>query len=90
MNTKQWLTKLKKQGINDAQIAEMEPNFKPGEHTHEQHTIHVILKGELTITDKSGKKTYKQGDYVEFPAGTTHSAQFGPNGCTMIVGVKDI
>ena len=90
MKQQQWLDKLKKEGIKDPQVAEMEPNFKPGEHTHDQHTIHVILKGELIITDKTGAKTFREGDYVEFPAGTKHSVQFGPKGCTMIVGVKDI
>ena len=89
MNPHQWLDKLKKQGIKDPQVAEIDPNVAPGEHAHDQHTIHVILKGELTITDKTGTKTYKKGDYIEFPAGTTHSVQFGPKGCTMIVGVKD-
>jgi quercetin dioxygenase-like cupin family protein len=89
MNQQQWLDKLKKEGIKDPQVCTMEPNTKPDEHTHDQHTVHVILRGELTISDKHGTKTYKQNDYIEFPAGTTHSVQFGPKGCTMIVGVKD-
>lgn len=89
MNRQHWLDKLKKEGIKDPQVCTM-PKSNGGEHTHDQHTVHVILKGELTITDKTGKKTYKPGDRVDFPAGTKHSVQFGPKGCTMIVGVKEL
>jgi quercetin dioxygenase-like cupin family protein len=88
MDEKKWIEKLKGEGI-ESRVCSMEPNFNPGEHTHDEHTVHVILKGELTIINQEGKKVYKPGDRVDFPAGTTHSAAFGSNGCTMIVGVKE-
>lgn len=67
----------------------LEPIPKAEQHTHEEYTVHVILKGELHITDKKGKtKIYKKGDRVDFPVGTTHRAAFGSKGCTMIIGVK--
>lgn len=86
--TSKWIEKLKEEGFTDVTVVELEPNFSPGEHTHDVATTHVVLKGELTITDQKGKKTYREGDRVDFPAGTKHKALFGPQGCSMIVGTK--
>lgn len=83
----EWMEKLKKEGVKDLAVVDMEPGEK-GAHTHDQHTIHVILKGALTVEDEQGTKTYKSGDYIEFPAGTRHSVIFGKEGLTMIVGTK--
>jgi mannose-6-phosphate isomerase-like protein (cupin superfamily) len=87
MTQNQWIEKLEKEGVKDIAVVTMDPGSK-GEHTHEETTIHVILKGELTVVDNTGKTEYKPGDYIEFPAGTTHSVVFGSEGLTMIVGTK--
>ena len=89
MNQEEWMERLKREGMREISVVTLKPSVVPGEHTHEKATIHVILKGELVIEDKEGKKTYKPGDRVDFPAGTKHIASFGPQGCTMIVGVKE-
>lgn len=52
--------------------------------------MHIILAGELTIIDKKSTKTYRPGDRVEFPAGTTHTAKGSTTPGKMIVGVKKI
>jgi quercetin dioxygenase-like cupin family protein len=50
--------------------------------------VHVVLRGELVIEDDGGRRTYRPGDRVEFPANTTHTAgTIGGDG-EMIVGVK--
>lgn len=87
MNEQEWLEKLQKEGVKHSTVVTMEPG-STAEHTHDEPTIHVILNGELTIKDSKGEKIYHEGDYIEFPAGTTHSAVFGPEGLTMIVGTK--
>jgi quercetin dioxygenase-like cupin family protein len=87
MSEKEWLEKLRSEGVSDVNIVTMEPGEKP-EHTHDQITIHVILEGDLTVINKDGTKVYKPQDYIEFPAGTTHSVRFGEKGLTMIVGIK--
>lgn len=66
-----------------------DPSTDFGKHTHDEHTVYVILKGELQVKDKAGKRTMKEGNYFEFPAGTTHSTRIGPNDVTFIVGVKE-
>ena len=80
---------MKEEGTTDINVVEMEPGVEKPEHVHEQATMHVILKGELTIEDENGKRIFKEGYRVDFPAGTRHSAALGPQGCcTMIVGIN--
>ncbi|MEW6722847.1 MAG: cupin domain-containing protein [Candidatus Micrarchaeota archaeon] len=83
---KKWMEKLKKEGFSEIRVCPLPPDADAPEHTHDRHTVHVILSGELTITGKSGTKTYKRGDRVEFPAGTTHKARGGKG--EMVVGVR--
>lgn len=89
INQKEIILDLEKQGFSDIRVCPIEPGFDSGEHTHDEHTVHVILSGELTIQDQNGKITFIPGDTVEFPAGTTHKA-FGMKNesGSMIVGVK--
>lgn len=87
--TTKLIAQLKKEGIANPMVVPMTPDVVPGTHTHDQATLHVILKGELHILDSEGTTTiYREGDRVEFPAGTTHTATVGAEGCTMIVGIK--
>lgn len=88
LNQQQWIQKLKLEGFKDITVFPFKPNKDFGEHTHDEHTVHVILKGELIMKDKGSVKKFRQGDRIEFPAGTIHSTKCGPQGCTMIVGVK--
>lgn len=88
MTEQEWIEKLREEGYIDLRSVELAPNFNPGEHDHEKATVHVVLKGQLTIKVAKGEQTYNEGDRVDFPAGTVHKAAFGPDGCTMIVGVK--
>lgn len=81
----EWIKKLEQEGFREIRICPIPRDA--GEHTHDQHTVHVILEGELTIEDQEGTKTFRPGDRVEFPAGTTHKAS--GTGGSMIVGVKE-
>ena len=77
-------------GFSNIQTVSMQQGDIPNEpHTHPEHTVHVILKGQLTIIDADGVSTiYKTGDRIDFPAGTTHTAQIGEQGLRMLVGTK--
>lgn len=89
MNEQEWIKKLEEEGYTEPRAFPIGPNDIPPEpHTHDQQTVHVILQGELVITDDHGSQTYKPGDRVDFFAGTTHTARTGPEGVKMIVGVK--
>lgn len=58
------------------------------EHTHDEETAHIIIKGNLVITDSEGTKTYIVGDRVTFPSGATHKAKSTLKDSVMIVGLK--
>ncbi|MCR4256884.1 MAG: cupin domain-containing protein [Candidatus Uhrbacteria bacterium] len=90
MTPQEWTMQLEIEGFGDIRVCPIRPSDIPPEsHTHDEETVHVILKGKLTITDAAGvATTYKQGDRVDFPAGTTHVTQTGPEGVKMIVGVR--
>lgn len=77
---------LHAEGFCNVEVVEIEPKERTGKHTHSECTVHVILEGEITISDPRGKTTYKAGDRVEFPKGTIHTAIPGPKGVKMIVG----
>lgn len=83
-----WMDKLTDEGYKDLTVWEVGPDTDFGQNTHDQVTVHVILKGELTMTDIHESITLYEGDQFEIPAGTTHSAMCGPDGLKMIVGTK--
>jgi len=88
MTEQEWMEKLKQEGYKDLIVFRWEPGWVAGEHTHYHHTVHVVLSGELSITDKSGSQTYSPGERVEFPKGTVHVAKGGNTAGSMIVGKK--
>lgn len=88
MTKEQWIEKLKKEEFKNIDVCANPPHKEFPQHTHDQRTVHVILKGTLTLIELGDEKQMKQGDYFEIPAGTTHRALCGPEGCTFIVGVK--
>lgn len=88
MNEQERIQKLEQEGWQHVSVFRSEPNTVFGMHTHNEHTVHVILEGELVITDLNNMKTIPAGGRVEFSVGTTHSAMAGPEGCVFIVGVR--
>lgn len=89
MNQAEWIKKLEAEGFTGLTVVTNKADIDFGEHTHDQHTVHVILVGELILTENGGVEKIKPGQQFEIPAGTTHSAKTGPDEvCTMIVGVK--
>jgi quercetin dioxygenase-like cupin family protein len=89
MEAQKWIEKLEQEGYTDVRVCPMPPNAELPEHTHDEHTIHIILEGELTVTDHEGTKTYTPGERVEFSAGTTHKARGSIDNGTMVIGVKN-
>jgi len=89
MNQQEWTDQLEHEEFSDLGVCPNGPNTNFGTHTHEQHTIQVVLRGFLIVKDSHGQKTYHVGERLEVPAGTTHQAKCGPAGCTFLVGVKE-
>ncbi|MDB4978121.1 MAG: hypothetical protein JWM56_307 [Candidatus Peribacteria bacterium] len=79
---------LEAEGYTDVRVCPIPPDMDLPEHTHDEHTVHIILEGDLTIIDADGTHIYKPGDRVEFPAGTVHKARGGMEHGKMIIGVK--
>jgi quercetin dioxygenase-like cupin family protein len=88
MTEQEWLQKLKEEGYEPLGVPHFPPNAVIPEHTHPETTVHVILAGEITFTDKDGVKTWRTGDRFEIPAGTSHRGTAGPEGCAFAAGVK--
>jgi hypothetical protein len=58
------------------------------DHTHGGLTAHIILDGEMTLTQGGASHTYRVGERCDVPAGAVHSAKMGPSGCRYLVGEK--
>jgi len=58
------------------------------DHTHAAETAHIILEGEMTLTQSGSTHTYGAGKRCDVPAGTVHSARMGPRGCRYLIGEK--
>ena len=88
MTQEEWMKKLEEEGFSDLKVISIPANNNPGEHTHEEEGVHIILQGDVTITNKGETRVYAAGDRLDVPEHTTHTAVFGSQGCTMIVGIK--
>jgi len=90
MTPQEWQMELETEAFSNIQTVSMQEGDIPAEpHTHPEHTVHIILKGQLEIIDAEGVSTiYKIGDRVDFPAGTTHVAKVGEQGLKMMIGTK--
>jgi len=64
------------------------PNAFYPDHTHAVETAHIILDGEMTLTQGGETHTYGVGERCDVPAGTVHSAKMGPQGCRYLIGEK--
>jgi mannose-6-phosphate isomerase-like protein (cupin superfamily) len=64
------------------------PNAFYPEHTHAVETAHIILDGEMTLTQGSETRTYGTGERCDVAAGAAHSAKMGPLGCKYLIGEK--
>jgi quercetin dioxygenase-like cupin family protein len=89
MSDREIIKSLEEIGFREVHIVDFpKPNQVIEQHTHDSLTIHVMLEGEISLIDNKGTVLLKKGDRYEIPAGTTHTAICGPNGCKFIVGFK--
>jgi mannose-6-phosphate isomerase-like protein (cupin superfamily) len=64
------------------------PNAFYPDHTHAAETAHIILDGEMTLTQADETRTFGVGERCDVPAGAVHSAKMGPRGCKYLIGEK--
>lgn len=88
MNHGEWIKQLEVDGYSDIQTHTFPAGFKLPEHTHEQAAAHVILASQVTVREAGTPTTLSAGDRFDVPAGTTHEATCGADGCTFLAGTK--
>ncbi len=58
------------------------------DHTHPVETAHIVLHGEMTLTQRGETHTFSVGERCDVAAGAVHSAKMGPHGCKYLIGEK--
>ncbi len=58
------------------------PGFKYGSHDHPYHKVLVCTSGSITFHLDDGEVTLGEGDRLDLPPWTVHSATVGPKGVT--------
>jgi quercetin dioxygenase-like cupin family protein len=64
------------------------PDDRYAAHSHGYDKVLYCVDGSITfVLEAQGRRLeLKGGDRMELPAGTVHSAEVGPGGCTCIEG----
>ena len=79
---------LHREGFSHTYVWEDGPNVYYSDHTHPSETAHIILEGEMTLTQAGATKTFRAGERCDVPASAVHSAKMGPRGCRYLIGEK--
>jgi mannose-6-phosphate isomerase-like protein (cupin superfamily) len=79
---------LHREGFLHTYVWQDGPNAHYPDHTHAAETAHVILDGEMTLTQGDSTHTYGAGERCDVPAGAVHSARMGLRGCRYLIGEK--
>ena len=88
MNEKKLTEQLKRDGFEHTYVWQDGPNVFYSEHTHETETAHIILDGSMTLRMNGESRTFSSGERCDVPAGVTHSARMGPQGCRYLIGER--
>lgn len=88
MDVKELEKQLHAEGFLHTYVWQDGPNAFYPDHTHPTETAHIILDGEMTLTQDGEMRTYRAGDRCDVPAGAIHSAKMGPSGCRYLIGER--
>ena len=80
--------RLREEGFAHTYVWQDGPNAFYPDHTHPVETAHVILSGEMMLTQGGEAHTYGVGERCNVPAGAVHSAKMGPQGCRYLIGER--
>jgi mannose-6-phosphate isomerase-like protein (cupin superfamily) len=79
---------LRDEGFLHTYVWQDGPNAFYPDHTHATETAHIILDGEMTLTQDGETHTYNVGQRCDVHPGAVHSAKMGPHGCRYLIGEK--
>jgi mannose-6-phosphate isomerase-like protein (cupin superfamily) len=88
MDLKSLERQLHSEGFLHTYVWQDGPNAHYPDHTHAAETAHIILDGEMTLTQDGVAHTYGAGERCDVPGGAVHSARMGPRGCRYLIGEK--
>jgi len=58
-------------------------------HTHPTDHVQIVLEGWIEISAEDGTaRRYGPGERCDVPAGASHAAVAGPEGCTYLIGER--
>ena len=86
MRENEYEAQLRRNGIEDVSIGEMEPNCARPEHAHPYDVEAMVLSGEITLTCAGERRTYRTGDTFSMAAGLRHAENVGAEGVRYVVG----
>jgi len=79
---------LRDEGFLHTYVWQDGPNAFYSDHTHAMETAHIILDGEMTLSQGGQTRTFRAGERCDVPAGAVHSARMGDGGCRYLIGEK--
>ncbi|CCQ73606.1 cupin domain-containing protein [Magnetospira sp. QH-2] len=85
MTESEIVRQLQAEGYGQVFVWEDASGARYPHHSHPGQTAHVVLAGAITIATATGSRTYRAGDRFDVPAGESHAAEVGPEGCRYVV-----
>ena len=79
---------LHEEGFLHTYVWQDGPNAFYPDHTHATETAHIILRGEMALTQGGATNVFRVGERCDVPAGAVHSAKMGPAGCRYLIGER--
>jgi mannose-6-phosphate isomerase-like protein (cupin superfamily) len=79
---------LHREGFLRTYVWQDGPNAFYPDHTHPVETAHIMLEGEMTLTQGGASQTFGAGERCDVLAGAVHSAKMGTCGCRYLIGEK--
>lgn len=79
---------LHEEGFLHTYVWQDGPNAFYPDHSHATETAHIILSGEMELTQAGATHVYLAGERCDVPAGAVHSAKMGPSGCRYLIGER--
>jgi mannose-6-phosphate isomerase-like protein (cupin superfamily) len=87
-NQKSLEHQLHGEGFLHTYVWQDRPNAFYPDHTYATETAHIILDGEMTLTQGGETRTYGAGERCDVPTSAVHSAKMGLRGCKYLIGEK--
>jgi mannose-6-phosphate isomerase-like protein (cupin superfamily) len=79
---------LHQEGFLHTYVWQDGPNAFYPDHTHAVETAHIILDGEMTLTQGGKSRMCGVGERCDVSVNVAHSAKMGSLGCRYLIGEK--